>query len=384
MAGTRGTRRRSGGHVRSSFLWGTGTGGRDGLGERLGRGRRQAAQPGGFDLLDPLGLRRPALALVLGMPGHDPSFRCIADGCVDRSVPDAAPGTTGRLVAYPSRVSLYTLDDTHELIAPVLIAAFDGWVDAGSAATTALGILADAGTTVATFDADRLFDYRARRPPLEIVDGRLTELTWHELVLRRTRLEERDVLILVGPEPDYRWRAFTADVIGLAARLGVVEWISLGAIPAAVPHTRPVPILGTEASPGLLRGEIVAGPAGTLRVPSAIVSAIEIEIAASGIPALGYFAQVPHYVSGPYATAAVALLRTLGHHLGVSIAAGELAGEARELRARLDTATGLDETTRTYVERLETMYDEQRLPSGDDLISDIERFLRDQGGATRS
>jgi hypothetical protein len=289
-----------------------------------------------------------------------------------------------RPVPYPSRVTLYTLDDARDLIAPVLVAAFDGWVDAGSAATTALGVLAEDGTTVATFDADRLFDYRARRPPLEIVDGRLAELTWPELVLRRTRLEERDVLVLVGPEPDYRWRTFTADVIGLAGRLGVVEWISLGAIPAAVPHTRPVPIIGTEASPGLLRGEVIAGPAGTLRVPSALVSAIEIEITAAGIPALGYFAQVPHYVSGPYATAALALLRTLGQHLGAEIAAGALADEARELRTRLDTATGLDETTRSYVARLETLYDEQRLPSGDDLISDIERFLRDQGGATRS
>jgi hypothetical protein len=280
-------------------------------------------------------------------------------------------------------VSLYTLDDTRDLIAPVLVAAFDGWVDAGSAATTALGILADDGEAVATFDADRLFDYRARRPPLEIVDGRLTALTWPELVLRRTRIEERDLLVLVGPEPDYRWRAFTADLIDLAGRLGVVQWISLGAIPAAVPHTRAVPIIGTEASPGLLRGQIAAGPAGTLRVPSALVSAIEIEIAATGIPALGYFAQVPHYVSGPYATAALELLRTLGNHLGVEIPVGELTEEARELRTRLDTATGLDETTRSYVERLEGMYDEQRLPSGDDLISDIERFLRDQGGAAR-
>jgi PAC2 family len=285
---------------------------------------------------------------------------------------------------YPDAVSLYTLDDRRELIDPVVVAAFDGWVDAGSAATTALQFLADDGDVVATFDADRLFDYRARRPPLEIVDGRLTELTWPEIHLRRTRLDERDLLILVGAEPDYRWRAFTSDVIELCGRLGVVEWISLGAIPAAVPHTRSVPIMGTEASPGLLRGEVLAGPSGTLRVPSALVSALEIEIAAAGIPALGYFAQVPHYVSGPYATAAVALLRALSVHLGTDIAAPGLAEEARELRGRLDTAAGIDETTRGYVERLEAMYDEQRLPSGDDLISDIERFLRDQDGTPRA
>jgi proteasome assembly chaperone (PAC2) family protein len=277
-------------------------------------------------------------------------------------------------------VSLYSIDDPRDLIAPVLVAAFDGWVDAGSAATTALGVVADDATVVATFDPDALFDYRARRPPLEIVDGRLTEITWPELVLRRTRIEERDLLVLVGPEPDYRWREFVAAMAELARRFAVAEWISLGAIPAAVPHTRPVPILGTEAHSGLLRGDVVAGPAGTLRVPSALVSALEFEVATAGIPALGYFAQVPHYVSGPYATAAVALLRSLGRHLNVDIPAGELADEARELRDRLDTAAAADETTRGYVERLEAMYDEQRLPAGDDLISDIERFLRDQGG----
>jgi hypothetical protein len=282
-------------------------------------------------------------------------------------------------VAYPSIVSLFSVDDPGDLVAPTLVAAFDGWVDAGSAATTALGHLSDDAPIVATFDADRLFDYRARRPPLEIVDGRLTELSWHELVLRRTRLAERDVLILVGPEPDYRWRAFSAAVVELTRILGVAEWISLGAIPAAVPHTRPVPILGTEASPGLLRGDVIAGPAGTLRVPSALVSALELEVSGEGISALGYFAQVPHYVSGPYATAAVELLRALGNHFGTMIPARELEEETRELRIRLDAATSLDETTRTYVERLEAMYDEQRLPSGDDLISDIERFLRDQG-----
>ena len=277
-------------------------------------------------------------------------------------------------------MSLYSVDDPGDLVAPALVAAFDGWVDAGAAATTALGQLVDDAAIVATFDSDRLFDYRARRPQLEIVDGRLTELTWHELSMRRTRVGERDLLVLVGPEPDYRWQAFSGAVIELSKGLGVVEWISLGAIPAAVPHTRPVPILGTEASPGLLRGDIVAGPAGTLRVPSALVSVLELGASGAGIRALGYFAQVPHYVSGPYATAALELLRTLANHFGTRIPAKELEAEARELRRRLDTATTLDETTRTYVERLESMYDEQRLPSGDDLISDIERFLRDQGG----
>ena len=269
--------------------------------------------------------------------------------------------------------------DPGDLIAPVLIAAFDGWVDAGSAATTALEQLLDDAVDVATFDPDALFDYRARRPTLQIVDGRLAELTWPELVVRRVRFGERDLLVLAGPEPDDRWHAFADDVLDLARRVGVVEWVSLGAIPAAVPHTRDVPILGTTSEEGRLRGDIQPGPAGILRVPAAAISVLEMAMAEGGIPAVGYFAQVPHYVSGPYPAASVALVEALGRHLGVGLPTGDLVEEARQLRTRLDTATALEETTRSYVERLEAMVDEQRLPSGDDLIGEIERFLREGG-----
>lgn len=276
-------------------------------------------------------------------------------------------------------MSLYRLLDAGSLDSPVLVAAFEGWVDAGSASTTAAAHVANGGKVVAEFDGDLLFDYRARRPTLEIVDGRLAELTWPELVVRRTRVADRDVLVVAAPEPDYRWRELAEGLVELVGRLGVAEWISLGAIPAAVPHTRPVPILGTESRPRLLRGDIAPGPAGILRVPAAALSVLEMAVADSGIPAVGYFAQVPHYVSGPYAPAAVELLRALGRHLGTDIDHRELADEATQLRARLNAAAAVDDTTRQYVERLESMVDEERLPSGDELISEIERFLREGG-----
>ena len=280
-------------------------------------------------------------------------------------------------------MSLYQLVDPGDPIAPSLIAAFDGWVDSGSAATTALGTLVVDARVVARFEADRLFDYRARRPTLDILDGRLSEIVWPELVLRATRIGERDLLILTGAEPDYRWREFADSIVELTRQLGVVEWISLGAIPAAVPHTRSVPILGTASEPGLLRGGIKPGPLGRLRVPSALVSVLELEVSRTGIPALGYFAQVPHYVSGPYPGAALALLRSLGHHLGLDLPEGDLPDESRQLRSHLDSLATGDATTRAYVERLESMVDEERLPEGDDLIEEIERFLRD-GGTTSS
>ena len=281
--------------------------------------------------------------------------------------------------AYPSGMPLYRLVEPLPVLdGPIVLAAFDGWVDAGSAATNALAVLADGGAVVADFDPDQLFDYRSRRPTLEIRNGRLSSLAWPEVSLRHARLGGRDLLVLTGAEPDDRWRAFGSDVVELLRRLDVRGWVSLGAIPAAVPHTRPVPILGTEATPGLLRGGVLPGPTGLLRVPSAALSMLEMEAAGAGIPAVGYFAQIPHYVSGPYALAAVELLRAAERHLDIELPRGDLADEARQLRTRLDAAAAADETTRAYVERLESMVDESRLPEGDDLITEIERFLRDQ------
>src|SRR5687768_6052775 len=261
-----------------------------------------------------------------------------------------------------------------------MVVAFDAWVDAGSASTLAVGaLIEDDAPVVAELDADQLFDYRARRPTLDIIDGRPTRLAWPTLAIRRTRLGERDLLVLTGPEPDFRWRELADDLVAFARSVDLEQWISIGAIPAAVPHTRAVPILGTESSPGLLRGDVQPGPRGRLRVPSAAISVLDIAMAEAGIPALGYFAQLPHYVSGEYAPAAVALLDALARHLDVEVAAMELRAQAEQIRSRLDTATELDEKTRTYVERLEEMADESRLPSGDELISEIERFLRDRG-----
>jgi hypothetical protein len=280
-------------------------------------------------------------------------------------------------------VALYRLDDPGPLKEPSIVVALDGWVDAGASATTAAGLVGADGNVVATFDADRLFDYRARRPVLEIADGRLSELTWPEFVIRLVRIDDRDVLVLTGPEPDYRWPRLADAVVEVATTLGVAEWISLGAIPAAVPHTRPVPILGTASRPGLLRGDIQAGPTGLLRVPSALVSVLEMRAAEAGIAAVGYFAQVPHYVSGPYPAAALQLLTSVGRHLGIDLGSGPLAEESEQMRTRLDAATAIDENTRSYVERLEAMVDEQRLPAGEDLISEIEQFLRDQGSEGR-
>jgi proteasome assembly chaperone (PAC2) family protein len=277
-------------------------------------------------------------------------------------------------------MSTYRLEETPELDAPVLVAALEGWVDAGSAGTVAAAQLAEDGTIVATFDADAIYDYRARRPTLDIVDGRPMHLSWPKLELTATRIDRRDLLVLRGPEPDYRWRELTADVVEVAKRLGVASWASLGAIPAAVPHTRPVPILATASAPGLLPEGIRQGPDGLLRVPSACLSVLELAASANGIPAIGLFAQVPHYVNASYPAASIALLTALGRHLGIEPPVGQLATRALERRNLLDAAAASDEDTKAHVERLEGLVDEARLPEGDELIADIERFLREGSG----
>jgi PAC2 family len=278
-------------------------------------------------------------------------------------------------------VSLYRLaDPVPPLVAPVLIAAFDGWIDAAGAATATANHLAEGGEVVASFDVDSLNDYRARRPVLDVVDGVLARMQWPDIVLRHAKVAGRDLLVLVGPEPDYKWKQLGVDVMELALRLGVVEWISLGAIPAAVPHTRPVPVLATASSDAILRDGEQQGPGGVLRVPAAALSAIEMTVAGAGIPAIGYYAQVPHYVgTNAYAPATLALLQHLERRLGVTMPLGSLADESIEQRQRLDAAIAEDDDSREYLGRLASLASEERVPSGDEIALEIERYLRQAG-----
>ncbi len=279
-------------------------------------------------------------------------------------------------------VSLYRLQDpVPELVAPVLIAAFDGWIDAAGAATACANLVAEDGEVLASFDVDSLNDYRARRPVLDVVDGVLARMQWPDIVLRHAKAGGRDLLVLVGPEPDYRWKQLGEDVLDLALRLGVVEWISLGAIPAAVPHTRPVPVLATASADASLRDGEQQGPGGILRVPAAALSAVEMTVAGAGIPAVGYYAQVPHYIgTSAYAPATLALLQHLERRLGITLPLGALGDDAVAQRQRLDAAIAEDEDSREYLTRLEALASEERMPTGDEIASEIERYLRQTGG----
>ena len=277
---------------------------------------------------------------------------------------------------------LYRLGDVPGSLArPVVVAAFDGWIDAAGAASNAADMLARGGESVATFDGNVLFDYRSRRPTLDVVDGTLTRLVWPALELHHREADGRDLLVLHGAEPDFRWKELGDDILELCVRLGVTEWVSLGAIPAAVPHTRPVPVMATASAGAGLHEAETKGPAGLLRVPSAGLSAMEVAVTEGGIPAVGFYAQVPHYIGGPYAAATLALLQHLGRHLRTELPLGSLDEDARTQRERLDAAVAEDDDVRAILLQLENASEEE-IPSGDDLAAEIERFLRNEGPGT--
>jgi hypothetical protein len=279
-------------------------------------------------------------------------------------------------------VPLYRLGDVPGSLArPVVVAAFDGWIDAAGAASNAADTLARGGESVATFDGNVLFDYRSRRPTLDVVDGTLTRLVWPALELHHREADGRDLLVLHGAEPDFRWKELGDDILELCVRLGVTEWVSLGAIPAAVPHTRPVPVMATASAGAGLHEAETKGPPGLLRVPSAGLSAMEVAVTEGGIPAVGFYAQVPHYIGGPYAAATLALLQHLGRHLSTELPLGSLDEDARTQRERLDAAVAEDDDVRAILLQLENASEEE-IPSGDDLAAEIERFLRNEGPGT--
>ena len=280
-------------------------------------------------------------------------------------------------------MSLYELvDQPDDSIAPALIVSFEDWVDAGASASTAARHIAEGGDIVATFDGDALYDYRSHRPVLDIVDGIPRKFGWPELHLKRRRLPERDVFVLTGPEPDYRWREFADDLLGLCLRVGVIQHVSLGAIPAAVPHTAPTPVMMTASTEELLRAG--SPTEGLLRVPAAAVSLVEWTLAQIGIPAVGFWAQVPHYAT-PYAAGSIALIRKVEDHLTVTIGAGELEQQVVAQRVALEQIFASNPDAQEHLGRLQGLVREQDVPGAENIGEEVEKFLRNQrrgGGPT--
>ena len=286
-------------------------------------------------------------------------------------------------------MTLYEFIERPDLESPVLVLALDGWIDAGVGAANARAALL-AGlepTTVVTFDSDQLLDHRARRPTMHLVDGVVTGLTWPSVELQAASdAAGGDVLLLVGSEPDHAWRAFTRAVVDLALELGARMIVGLGAYPAPVPHTRPVRLAVTAGDPRLISPEMIRA---TIDVPAGVHAAIERRATDVGLPAIGLWAQVPHYVAAmPYPAASVALLDGLAAVAGVRVDSPALRGEVDSTRRRIDSLIEENEDHTRMVRQLEAAVDSESgsgpglatgpLPSGDELAAELERFLRDQ------
>jgi proteasome assembly chaperone (PAC2) family protein len=271
---------------------------------------------------------------------------------------------------------------------PVLIGAFRGWNDGGQAATLAAGYLARlwGARKFADIDPELFVDFQATRPHVSLDDGRTRKIDWPENVFYRARIPgtNRDAVILVGVEPNYRWRTFTELVSELARDLGIEMMVTLGALLADVPHTRPAPVTGAATDPKLvdefgLQLSRYEGPTGIVGV---LLDAARRE----GIPSVSLWAAVPHYVSlAPSPRAARALCERLGGVLGIGVEVGELAEAETSYVEQVSEAVASDADTQAYVEELEQRADSLDwleesgdLPSGEALANEISRYLRER------
>ncbi len=260
---------------------------------------------------------------------------------------------------------------------PVTLVALDGWVNAGAAATTTAEFLVADAPVVARFDSDRLFDYRMSRPVIDFVDGVIQAVQWPELTIRVHRTENRDLLVFTGIEPNWHWQELGGEIAKLAGLWQVEQHISVGGVPWAAPHTRPVSVMSTGTAGTAMDDD--ERPSGLLRVPGSAVSAIEWKVSQVGIPTRGFWARVPNYVGSTYTAAAIALLRRLEKHLGVTFDTTRLFESAQQENHNFEQALDARPDMRPMVEQFEQIFDAQiGSISGEDLAGEIERFLREQ------
>jgi predicted ATP-grasp superfamily ATP-dependent carboligase len=270
------------------------------------------------------------------------------------------------------------VDRWPELREPVMVVAFTGWVDAGMAGAGASAYLVDQLESVRRFgriDLSELVDLQATRPTVHLVDGTTREIDWPAVQLYAGRAG-RDVVLCTGPEPSIKWAAFTDALVDLARRLDVRQMVALGGMPAVVSHRRPVPVFATATSPSLAQevGALRADYAG----PTGVQTVLQVALGRAGVAALGLWAQVPHYVAAtPSPSAIRALLERLRDVANLEVPLTSLDGQVDEYLERVEQGLSERPDVAEVVRAIEA--GAPNLPTGDELASEIERFLRDQG-----
>jgi proteasome assembly chaperone (PAC2) family protein len=284
-------------------------------------------------------------------------------------------------------MELMTWERRPKLRKPALICAFKGWNDAAESATSALEFVGEGwgASRCATIDPEEFYDFQVTRPTVRLTDGRTREIIWPELVLFEAKIDAagRDALLFTGVEPNLRWRTLCNTVISVASDLGVDMVVSLGALLADVPHTRPVRITGIAGDPALV--DRLGFSQTRYEGPTGIVGVLQDSCMRAGLRCASLWAPVPHYVAAvPSPKASLALVETLAQVIEVDVDTSELERSSAEYEERLDAAVSSDPDVKAMVERLEQQMDESEisptnLPSGDSIARDFERFLRDQG-----
>jgi len=273
---------------------------------------------------------------------------------------------------------------------PVLVAAFRGWNDGGQGASLAGGYLAKTweAERFAEIDSEGFFDFQSTRPHVSLVDGLTRRIDWPENAFYHAHLPgtDRDAVLLLGIEPNLRWRGFTRLVVDLARALGVAMMVSLGALLADVPHTRPSPVTGSASDPALV--EQLGLSASRCEGPTGIVGVLHDACREEGIASVSLWAAVPHYVSlTPSPRAAKALCERLGELLSAEIDVSDLEEASQAYAEQVSEAVAADPDTAAYVDELEQRADEieeeANIPSGDALAAELSRYLREHEARKR-
>jgi proteasome assembly chaperone (PAC2) family protein len=268
-----------------------------------------------------------------------------------------------------------------ELVDPVMVAAFEGWNDAAEAATGAVEHLESVwgATPLGALDPEDYYDFQVNRPLVGVADDGTRTVSWPTTRLSVARVPgaRRDIVLVRGIEPNIRWRSFCSELLGYCHELGVEMVVTLGALLADSPHTRPIPVSGTASDPAVARS--LGLEPSRYEGPTGIVGVVNDACDRAGLPAVSVWAAVPHYVATPPCPkATLALLRRVEDLLDLPVPLGDLPEDARAWETGVDELAAEDSEVAEYVRSLEEAKDTTELPeaSGEAIAKEFERYLR--------
>jgi predicted ATP-grasp superfamily ATP-dependent carboligase len=274
------------------------------------------------------------------------------------------------------------LPDPGPLRDPVVVAAFEGWNDAGDAATGAIEHLEIQwrAERLGALDPEDYYDFQVNRPTVSLVDGVTRRISWPTTRFSLARTEGRDVVLVRGIEPNMRWRGFCAEILDAVVALKAELVVTFGALLADSPHTRPVPVTGSATDPEIAAR--VRVEKSRYEGPTGIVGVLHDTCGVRSLPSVSFWAAVPHYVAQPPSPkATIALLRRLEGAIEVPVPLGSLPEQAAAWQQQVDELAAEDSDVAEYVRTLEARETEPELTeaSGEDLAKAFEDYLRDRG-----